>query len=97
MSTLSGAQINEAIASDLPGWEFDGTHLKKEFVFKGHKSAIAYIVRLAFDSEAADHHPDLENHYNKVIVAFRSWDAGGITDKDVEMAKKAERAAASFG
>ena len=58
-TTLNASEINAIITRDLPGWEFDGTHLKKEFTFKGHKSAIAYIVRLAFDSEAADHHPDL--------------------------------------
>ena len=96
MATLSDEEISGALA-DLPGWEFDGTHLRKEFVFKGFRAAISFIVRIAFDAEAADHHPDLENHYNKVIVAFRTWDQDGITEADVTLAAKAEKAAAAFG
>jgi 4a-hydroxytetrahydrobiopterin dehydratase len=96
MSKLTGEEIGEALAN-LPGWEFDGSHIRKEFVFKGFRAAIAFIVRIAFDAEVAGHHPDLENHYNKVTVAFRTWDADGITEADLELASKAEKAAASFG
>jgi 4a-hydroxytetrahydrobiopterin dehydratase len=95
VAKLTDDEINAALA-DLPGWSFDGSHIRKEFVFKGFRAAIAFIVRIAFDAEAADHHPDLENHYNKVIVAFRTWDQDGITDADVTLAGKAEKAAASF-
>jgi 4a-hydroxytetrahydrobiopterin dehydratase len=96
MAKLSDDGIAKALA-DLPGWAFDGTHIRKEFVFKGFRAAISFIVRIAFDAEAADHHPDLENHYNKVLVAFRTWDQDGITEADVQLARKAEKAAALFG
>jgi len=91
---LSTRQIEEALVA-LPGWEFDGTHIRKEYSFAGFKSAIAFIVRIAFEAEKADHHPDLENHYNKVVVAFRSWDADGITERDVLVAGAVEKVAAS--
>jgi 4a-hydroxytetrahydrobiopterin dehydratase len=95
MTTLSDKEVQAALA-DLPGWEFDGSHIRKEFVFKGFRAAISFIVRIAFDAEAAGHHPDLENHYNKVGVAFRTWSEEGITPADVDLAAKAEKAAASF-
>jgi 4a-hydroxytetrahydrobiopterin dehydratase len=89
MATLSNEEITTALA-DLPGWEFDGSHIRKEFVFKGFRAAISFIVRIAFDAEAADHHPDLENHYNKVVVAFRTWDQEGITDLNYDWTGKAK-------
>jgi 4a-hydroxytetrahydrobiopterin dehydratase len=66
-------------------------------VFAGFRTAIAFIVRIAFDAEAAGHHPDIENHYNKVLVALRTWDQDGITDADIELAVKIEKASSSFG
>jgi len=91
MAKLTEGEINEALAG-LPGWSFDGESIRKEFLFKGFKSAIAFIVRIAFEAEAAKHHPDLENHYNKVLVGLRTWDEDGVTQKDVELAKKIEEA-----
>ncbi len=95
MAKLTDGEITASL-TDLPGWSYDGTHIRKEYAFKGFRGAIAFIVRIAFDAEAADHHPDLENHYNKVIVAFRTWDQDGITQADVDLAVKTERAAAAF-
>lgn len=91
MAKLTEREINEALAG-LPGWSFDGARIRKEFVFKGFKSAITFIVRIAFEAEAAKHHPDLENHYNKVLVGLRTWDEDGVTQKDVQLAKKIEAA-----
>lgn len=90
METVSDDEISAALTR-LPAWTYDGTHVRKEFVFAGFKSAIAFIMRIAFEAEKADHHPDLENHYNKVIVAFRSWDAGGITQRDLDLAAAVEK------
>lgn len=92
MAALTETEIAEALA-DLPGWSYDGERISKEFKFKTFMEAIAFIDRIADAAEAADHHPDLENHYNKVIVALRSWDAGGVTKRDIRMAKATEAAA----
>ena len=89
---LTDEQIDEALAT-LEGWERTDTHIRKEYSFKGFKSAIAFIVRISFEAEARDHHPDLENHYNKVVVAMRSWDADGITQRDIDLATAIEKAA----
>lgn len=92
MAKLTENEVAEALAG-LPGWSYDGERIRKEFEFKGFKSAVAFIVRIAFEAEAAGHHPDLENHYNKVIVGLRTWDEDGVTAKDIALAKAIERAA----
>jgi len=58
MAKLTEGEINEALAG-LPGWSFDGESIRKEFLFKGFKSAIAFIVRIAFEAEFFD---DLTAH-----------------------------------
>lgn len=78
---------------DLPGWSYDGAAISKEFAFRGFKSAITFIVRLADEAERAGHHPDLENHYNLVRVSLNTWDEGGVTAKDLALARAIESVA----
>lgn len=92
MTTLSDSDMAEALAS-LPGWSFDGERISKEFKFATFMDAIGFINRIASEADAANHHPDLENHYDKVIVALRSWDAGGVTQRDVRLARMIEASA----
>jgi 4a-hydroxytetrahydrobiopterin dehydratase len=94
MTALSDDEIREALADGLPGWTHEDGAIRKEFVFKGFRSAIGFVNRLAEKAEEAKHHPDLENHYNRVIVALRTWDEDGVTDKDVALARAIESVAA---
>ena len=76
----------------LPGWTLDGNVIRKQFTFDGFASAVAFVVRIAFDAEAADHHPDvLISNYKKVTLTFTTHSAGGLTDKDFAAAEAAER------
>jgi 4a-hydroxytetrahydrobiopterin dehydratase len=90
MAVLNDAQITEAIAS-LPGWAHRGDRIEKEYVFEGFPDAVAFFVRVAFAAEAADHHPDLVVHYRRLTLAYSTHSEGGITPKDIEGAKTAER------
>ena len=92
MAALTDAEIADALVA-LRGWTYDGERISKEFVFPTFMAAIAFISRVAEAAETADHHPDLESHYTKVVVAFRSWDAGGVTKRDLRMASETDRAA----
>lgn len=94
MANLADADIQEAL-SELPGWTYDGKRISKEFGFPTFMEAIAFINRIAEAAESADHHPDLENHYTKVLVSFRSWDADGVTRRDLRMAAATEEAASA--
>ena len=89
MAKLTDAEVANALPG-LPGWTYDGERISKEFTFPRFMEAIAFINRVADAAEAADHHPDLENHYKSVLVSFRSWDAGGVTRRDLRMASATE-------
>jgi 4a-hydroxytetrahydrobiopterin dehydratase len=94
MATLSDEEVRAALSSgDLPGWRFDRGEIFKQFRFGSFREAIAFVVRIADRAEAADHHPDLENHYNRVRVALHTWSEHGITLKDLALARQIEAAA----
>jgi 4a-hydroxytetrahydrobiopterin dehydratase len=51
---------------------------------------VAFVVRLSFAAEAADHHPDLDVRYDKVLVTLSSHSEGGVTEKDLALARAIE-------
>jgi 4a-hydroxytetrahydrobiopterin dehydratase len=85
---LPPAEITAALHA-LPGWTFAGDALAKEFKFGSFKEALAFMVRVGFEAEAMDHHPDWTNVYNRVALRLNTHDAGGkVTAKDVALAQK---------
>jgi 4a-hydroxytetrahydrobiopterin dehydratase len=93
---LSDEEIRRALAAgDLPGWRHDRGEIFKNFKFETFREAIAFIDRLAENAEAANHHPDLENHYNRVRVALHTWSENAVTDKDLMLAREIEAVAGS--
>jgi 4a-hydroxytetrahydrobiopterin dehydratase len=92
---LSPSEV-DARLSKLPGWSRQGDTLTRQFTFKGFPDAIAFVTRLAFEAEAADHHPDLQVSYKRVTVSWSTHDQGGITEKDFKGAAQADAAAKSF-
>jgi 4a-hydroxytetrahydrobiopterin dehydratase len=93
MAPLPDDDVRTALTQGLPDWEFDGRSIRKEFVFKGFLAAIAFIDRLAPLAHEARHHPDLENHYNRVLVSLSTHDEGGVTEHDVSLARAIEAVA----
>jgi 4a-hydroxytetrahydrobiopterin dehydratase len=85
------------LIQDLPGWELDGETLRREFTFQGFPDAVAFATRLAFDAEAADHHPDITIRYKRVTLAFTTHSAGGLTSRDFDGARAATALAARLG
>ncbi|HET7536092.1 MAG TPA: 4a-hydroxytetrahydrobiopterin dehydratase [Candidatus Didemnitutus sp.] len=85
---LSSAEIDELLPA-LPGWKFERDALAKEFKFQSFREAMSFMVRVSFEAEALDHHPDWTNVYNRVAVRLNTHDAGGkVTAKDVNLARK---------
>ena len=85
---LTQAEIAAALPA-LPGWTGERDALAKEFKFGSFKEAMSFMVRVGFEAEAMDHHPDWTNVYNRVAVRLNTHDAGGkVTAKDVALAKK---------
>jgi 4a-hydroxytetrahydrobiopterin dehydratase len=92
VTKLSDDAVRSAL-TDLPGWSFESGAIRKEYRFGGFRAAISFIVRLADEAQAARHHPDLENHYNRVIVSLTTHDEGGVTEADVALARAIEATA----
>jgi 4a-hydroxytetrahydrobiopterin dehydratase len=88
---LSPEKINAEL-HDLPGWEYDEHSLKKSFELGDFKEAMSFLVRLAFHADAANHHPEIWNVYNKVKITLTTHDAGDrVTQKDMDLAKTIEQ------
>lgn len=89
MTTLSDDDIAAALAG-LPGWERAGDAITRQYRFPRFPDAVAFVVRLAYDAEAADHHPDLDIRYNRVRVTLSTHSEGGVTTKDLDLARAIE-------
>ena len=86
---LTDSEIQERLAT-LDGWTLEGTAIRKQYTLGGFPDAVAFVARLAFDAEAADHHPDILINYKRVTLTFSTHSEGGLTDKDVEGARKVD-------
>jgi 4a-hydroxytetrahydrobiopterin dehydratase len=82
---LSEGEIRQRL-DRLPDWRHFADALHKEFRFRGFRAAIGFVNRMAEQATAKGHHPDIEIHVNRVIVSLTSHEAGGVTEKDVELA-----------
>lgn len=83
---LTDEQIDAAL-TDLPGWTRVGDRLNRTYRFADFVAAFAWMTRVALLAEKADHHPEWSNVYNRVEVHLTTHDAGGITVKDIALAK----------
>jgi 4a-hydroxytetrahydrobiopterin dehydratase len=92
---LSAEDVQQRLAR-LPGWRFEDASLVRQFTLPSFPDAIAFTTRLAFDAEAADHHPDLTISYRRVTVRWSTHSEGGVTDKDIAGAMQSDAVAARF-
>ncbi len=93
MPLLSPQQIEQKIA-DLPGWRLDANALRQDFAFSDFASAMIFVNKVAEAAEEADHHPDIDIRYNKVVMRLTSHDVGGITGRDIKLAGRISELAA---
>ena len=87
MNRLTDSEISERLRS-LEGWEVRDSRLVKSFKFKDFMSAVRFVDEIAPLAEAEGHHPDLQVGWGKVVVELTSHDAGGLTEKDFEVAAR---------
>lgn len=88
---LSAEEIATACAG-LPGWNFERDALAKPFTFGSFREAMSFMMRVAFEAEALNHHPEWTNVYNRVAIRLNTHDAGGkVTRKDVELAQRIQK------
>ena len=78
----------EAGLAQLADWRIDGEKLHKQFVFGNFIEAWGFMSQVALLAEAMDHHPEWFNVYNRVEIHLTTHDAGGISERDFELATK---------
>jgi 4a-hydroxytetrahydrobiopterin dehydratase len=87
---LSDLEIQRALGN-LPGWSRRGEVLTKTFTFKAFPDGIIFIQRVADVAERMNHHPDIDVRYTKVTFQLSTHDAGGITQRDIQLAGEIEK------
>lgn len=81
------------VARSLDGWTGGDDFITKVFRFDDFAAAFGFMAEVAVAAEAMNHHPEWFNVYNRVDVTLTTHDAGGVTQKDIDLAEKMERAA----
>lgn len=91
MARLSAEEVRGALG-DLPGWTLaaDGAALEKVFQFRTFRHAMAFVNRVAELATEARHHPDIHISYNRVTLTLTTHDEGGLTEKDIALARRIE-------
>ena len=95
MALLTPDQVAERIKT-VEGWTVAGKTIRKEYTFQDFPEAVLFVSALVPGAEDADHHPDIEIHYKRVILTYATHSEGGITDKDFAGAAMADEVAGSL-
>ncbi|WP_024511192.1 4a-hydroxytetrahydrobiopterin dehydratase [Bradyrhizobium sp. ARR65] len=93
------AEARKSELKGLPGWaEVQGREaITRTFVFKDFNEAFGFMARAALVAEKHDHHPEWRNVYKTVEVVLSTHDAGGVTERDIKLAKAMNAIAGQFG
>ena len=83
---LTQTEIDQKIQT-VPQWQQQEQTITRTFKFKNFVEAIAFVNQLVEPAEAAGHHPDIAISYNKVTISLTTHDAGGLTQKDFDLAQ----------
>jgi 4a-hydroxytetrahydrobiopterin dehydratase len=85
MAPLSDQEIKSRLVT-VPDWQIESGELVRTFLFKDFRASLAFVNKVGDIAEHAGHHPDIDIRYNKVRLALVTHDAGGITQKDFDVA-----------
>lgn len=88
----------ESIDANLPNfpeWSVTAGALQRTFKFENFRESMAFVNRVAVLAETAQHHPDILVRYSKVTLTLSTHDAGGISQKDFDLAREIDRTLAA--
>jgi 4a-hydroxytetrahydrobiopterin dehydratase len=83
--------------SELSGWEGDASAIRRTVQAPDFRTGIRIVDEVAQAAEEADHHPDIDIRWRKVTFALSTHSAGGVTGKDVDLARRIDAIAAEHG
>jgi 4a-hydroxytetrahydrobiopterin dehydratase len=87
MPAISESEARARLA-EVPGWDMGDKSLVRKLALPSFSDAVAFVVKVAFVAEAADHHPDILINYRRVTLTSWTHTEGGITEKDFALAKE---------
>lgn len=90
MALLTDAELTAGL-DRLPGWTRRDRQIEKVMTFPSFPDVVAFLVRVAFEAERVDHHPDVAIHYRRLTVTYWTHSEGGVTQKDLDGAATIER------
>ncbi len=89
MTLLDESALREALGG-MAGWTVSHGELEKTYSFSSFPAGVAFVGRVAEAAERAGHHPDIDIRYDKVTLRLSTHSEGGITAKDLAVAKEAD-------
>ena len=91
---LTDAERSTALET-VPDWQYDAAAraITRALEFAGFVEAFGFMAKVALLAEKAGHHPDWSNVYNRVTITLSTHDAGGLTEKDIALARRIDRLA----
>ena len=95
IARLTDAERDAALAQ-MPNWTVraDGLAIERKLQFGGFGEAFAFMTRIAIEAEKTDHHPEWFNVYNRVDITLTTHDAGGLSGRDIQLARYIDAVAA---
>jgi 4a-hydroxytetrahydrobiopterin dehydratase len=96
MEKLSKDEVTSYIDLHLKNWTYNQSAIQRKFEFQSFVDAFSFMTGIALEIEKADHHPDWSNSYNKVDISLSTHSAKGVTQLDLDMAKKIDGAYKRF-
>jgi len=88
---LNESEITEVL-EQLSGWKWQNDRLKKTFFFSNFREAMSFILRVSYEAEERNHHPENFNCYHRVEIGLNTHDAGDkVTEKDINLALAIEK------
>ncbi|MCX7814630.1 MAG: 4a-hydroxytetrahydrobiopterin dehydratase [Tepidimonas ignava] len=98
MTKLEGAALTAALAQ-VPAWTFDAQRhaIRRTLRLADFNAAFGLMTRVALEAERRNHHPEWSNVYDRVDIVLTTHDAGGLTERDIALARFIDAAAAALG
>ena len=87
MPLLTKNQISTELKK-LKGWKLSGEEIRKTWKLKDFVRAMGFVASVALIAERANHHPDIDIRWNKVLLVLSTHSAGGLTKKDFDLARQ---------
>ncbi len=90
MERIPEAEVSQWLGR-VPDWRREGIEIARTFTFRNFREALAFVVHVSMLAERMDHHPDIDIRYKQVSLRLSTHSAGGLTEKDFELASQIDQ------